>query len=734
MSAKTPERDGAAIVEVAVFAPLRRTFDYLMSPPLPGALRGRRVRVPFGRATRIGVVLGERASSEVPAVDLKPVTEVLDTAPLLGEADLGLALWAARYYQHAPGDAIAATLPTWLRRHHALPDVPRTAWRMTPDCPAPGARGRAAPRRDALLERLARGPCTVRDFADLVFDWRAALRRLVARGWVEHCDPAPAEPPPDAPCVTLNDAQSRVAARIAAAYGSYTTIALAGVTGSGKTEIYLHAVGECLAAGGQVLVLVPEIGLTRQLVDRFRRRFGARVQVLHSALGDRERALTWADCASGKPCVLIGTRSAVWVPLPALRLVVVDEEHDASYKQQEGFRYSARDVAIVRGQRARVPVVLGSATPSLETLANAKRRKYELEELSARPGDVRMPSVSCLDVRGVPLDGGLSDALVAAMHGHLARGGQVMLFLNRRGYAPVLMCRSCGEPRRCDRCDAYLVFHKRANVVRCHHCDRQWRADRPPGCCDEADVAEIGLGTERIEQAVRERFPDREVRRLDRDAARRQGYFDEVMAGVADRSVDILIGTQMLAKGFDFAGVTLVGVVDADGQLYSIDFRAEERLAQLLVQVAGRAGRIGDGEVLVQTHHPHHPVLRRIIDDGYRAWADAALAERREACLPPFASMTVLRAESAKAGAPLEYLGEVRARLAAEAPGTVDVGFPIPAVMERRAGRYRALLVVSSTSRSALSRHLAAHVERLETLARRHRVRLAVDVDAQDTL
>lgn len=722
-----------AIVEVAVFAPLRRTFDYLMRAPLPERLRGRRVRVPFGRGTRVGVVLGKRASSAVPLADLKAVVELLDDAPLLGAADMDLALWAARYYQHPPGDAIAATLPTWLRRHRALPEPSEEAWRLTATGLARPGNARAAPRRDALLAALAGGPCTPADFARLEFDWRAALRRLLARGWVEPCAP----PPPRAPAgtgVTLNEEQRAVADRIAASFGRFHTLALAGVTGSGKTEVYLHAIAECLEAGGQVLVLVPEIGLTRQLVERFRRRFGALVRVLHSALGERERARTWADCAAGSSAVLIGTRSAVWVPLPGLRLIVVDEEHDPSYKQQEGFRYSARDVAIVRARRAGVPIVLGSATPSLETLANVERGRFELGELTARPGAVHLPAVVCLDVRGLTLDGGLSDALAAAMHAHLERGGQVMLFLNRRGYSPVLICRSCGEPRRCDRCDAYLVFHKRLNVARCHHCDRQWRADRPAGCCEEADIAQVGLGTERLEEAVRERFPDREVRRVDRDAARRRGYFDEVLAGVADRSVDILIGTQMLAKGFDFAGVSLVGVVDADSRLYSVDFRAEERLAQLLVQVSGRAGRAGLGEVLIQTHHPHHPVLRRVIDEGYRAWADAALAERRAAQLPPYAAMVVLRADSAKAAAPLAFLGEARDALAEDAPAGLDLSYPIPALMERRAGRYRALLVVRGTARPALSRHLAQRIEALEALARTHRVRLALDVDPQDTL
>ena len=730
----------ASVVAVAVFAPLRQTFDYLMPVELSSAsqLEGYRALVPFGRSTRVGIIVESKATSDLESDRLKSVIRLLDDAPLLGLQCLDLARWASHYYHHPLGEVVAAMLPTRLRRNAALPIEKHEAWQLTDIGKEasknlePGAR-----RQKQLLSLLQQHRCTLKSFADLSFAWRPVLKRLLAKRWVEAVDNAAIEidESPRPSSVVLTDEQARAAEKIIESLDTFKTIVVQGVTGSGKTEVYLDVIDRCLQGGKQTLVLVPEIGLTQQLVRRFKARFGARIGVVHSGLTDRERALTWIQCGRGDVGVLIGTRSAVWVQLPKLGLIVVDEEHDQSYKQQDGFRYSARDIATVRAHRTGIPIVLGSATPSLETLANVQRGKYAHTVITSRPRDIPMPQISCLDVRGLPLTAGLSEQLVDAIHTHLDNGNQAMLFLNRRGYSPLLICRNCGEPQRCDRCDAYLVYHKAIDTARCHHCDKQWFMNRSARCCSEPEVAQIGLGTERIEEAIKELFPDKQVRRIDRDSVRRKGFFDEVLTEVEERRVDILIGTQMLAKGLNFADVTLVGVVDADSRLYSVDFRAEERLAQLLIQVAGRAGRtMTPGRVLVQTHHPHHPVLRRILEHGYDAYARAALKQRQEAGLPPYSAMAIVRAESGQPAKALDFLALVRGVLVSQADEQLEVSYPIPALMERRAGKYRALIVIRARSRTQSSQLFSDHLRDIDDLARSAHVRWSLDVDPQDTL
>ena len=725
------------IISVALFTPLRRVFDYLLPPGLHehGPQPGQRVMVPFGRVRRIGIALQHKHDSDLDYARLKPIEAVLDAAPVFDAEALALAHWAAAYYQHPLGEVLANMLPVWLRRHRDWPQVNAEAWQVS----AAGAQALAAgavraPRQREVLQRLSSGAGGARLFAEVDFGWRAVVKRLLARGLlVEAASLAPAWVAGVAP--ELNAEQQTAVASIVAAGGRFSAVLLHGVTGSGKTEVYLAAIADCLARGAQALVLVPEIALTEQLVARFRGRFGAAVGVLHSALGDRQRMLTWTECATGAVRILIGTRSAVWTPMPHLGLLVVDEEHDPSYKQQDGFRYSARDIALVRAQNAAIPVVLGSATPSLETLANVERGKYLRTVLRARAGSALMPTIECLDVRGLELTAGMSPTLITAIRACLTRGEQVMLFLNRRGYSPLLMCRHCGAPRRCDRCDAFLVYHKGADVARCHHCDRQWSRHAGVPCCAAPEIALMGLGTERIEEAVAALFPDARLCRIDRDTARRKDALREMLAAINAREVDIVIGTQMLAKGLDFSAVTLVGVVDADSRLYSLDFRAEERLAQLIIQVAGRAGRADlPGRVLIQTHQPHHPVLRQIIHEGYEAYARDALDQRREAALPPYGAMAILRAESAQPSAALKFLGEARRLLLTQASAELDLSYPLPAMMERRQGRYRALMVMRAAQRFDIGRLLRAALPALDELATKARVRPAIDIDPQDTL
>jgi primosomal protein N' (replication factor Y) len=485
-----------------------------------------------------------------------------------------------------------------------------------------------------------------------------------------------------------------------------------------------------------VLVLVPEIGLTPQLVDRFARRLPAAIAVLHSGLSDSERLGAWLAARDGEAAVVSGTRSALFTPLARPGLIIVDEEHDASFKQQDGFRYSARDLAVVRASRLGVPVVLGSATPSLESLHNAGQGRYRHLRLNRRAGGASMPRFQLLDVRGKPMQDGVSTPLVRRIQSHLDQGGQALLFLNRRGFAPTLLCHECGWMAECRRCDARLTFHQGRGRLRCHHCDYERPVDRYCPDCGSPDLRPLGLGTERVEAALMEAFPGEGIVRIDRDSTRAKGAFEERMTAARRGEARILLGTQMLAKGHHLPAVTLVGILDADQGLFGADFRAPERLAQLVVQVAGRAGRADrPGEVVIQTHHPEHPLLQVLVHEGYDRFAQDALAERQMASLPPFHHHALLRAEAVSATEPTAFLQAARA--SAESLGVsggVQLLGPIPAPMERRAGRYRAQLLLQAPERRPLHSLLRAWVPGLAALREARKVRWSVDVDPVEML
>ena len=721
-------------IEVAVLAPVRQCFDYLAPPGQTAeTLRGCRVRVPFGRGERIGIVLGPGNGG---SRELKPVHALLDAAPLVPPELLGLARWAADYYCHPPGEALASVFPLALRRGQAPRSELETHWTLAPaGLQALRDEPRLGPRQRLLLADAAAGGLCDTTLARFDFDARRVLRGLAERGWVEARQGEPPTIPEAAPkeaFLNLNPGQRAALESVLATRDRYSPWLLQGVTGSGKTEVYLHLAQAMAGSGRQTLVLIPEIGLSEQLVQRFRRRFGAAVALLHSDLGDRERSLAWERCRSGRAQVLIGTRSAVWASLPTLGAIVVDEEHDPSFKQEEGFRYHARDVAVMRAQRAGVPVVLGTATPSLESEANAVKGKYGRLRLPGRAGGASAPVMRGVDVRGLRLDGGLSAPLCTAIERCLARGEQALLFINRRGYAPLVMCHACGWIAGCARCDARLVLHHAAGRLDCHHCGASRRVDDPRHrCCAEQSLFTLGLGTEQVEVAVRDRFPQARVARIDRDTMRRKGQLEAVYEAVARREVDILLGTQMIAKGHDFPGITLVGVVDADSRLFAQDFRAAERFAQTMVQVAGRAGRGAEpGQVLVQTHHPHHPWFERVLQQDYPAFAAAALLEREEAGLPPAVALASVRAEAHARELPLRFLQGLKRSLGQRAQ--VDIAGPVPSPMERKAGKYRAALLLTSPSRGSLGQALQHLLEHAKSLPEVHRVRWHVDVDPQD--
>ncbi|TCO82674.1 replication restart DNA helicase PriA [Plasticicumulans lactativorans] len=726
----------APILRVAVPSPLYRCFDYLPPEQHPPLAPGQRVRVPFGRRIVVGVVLALAAGSDVPRERLRQAVSVLDTAPLLDADLLALAEWAARYYHHPPGEVYATLLPAALRRGAAARPTQLRVWQLTADGHAALAAGepRRAPRQRALLERLGASPhgLDADTLRTLAGDVVAPLRALAARGWVATAAPVAPAPTPTHPGPPLAAAQAEAVAAITSATG-FAAFLLEGVTGSGKTEVYLRAIAATLAAGRQALVLVPEIGLTPQLLERFRARLPTPLAVLHSGLSDGERLNAWLAARSGSAGVLIGTRSAVFAPLARPGLIVLDEEHDPSFKQQDGFRYSARDLAVVRAHAAGIPVVLGSATPALESLRNVQLGRYRHLRLDERAAGAQPPATEVIDLRRQGLDEGLSAPLLARIGAHLDAGGQVLLFLNRRGYAPALYCHACGWLAECPRCDARMTVHRGRQRLLCHHCGSERALPRACPDCGGAELLGLGQGTERIEAALARHFPGVGVARIDRDSTRRKGALEGLLDGVHDGRHRLLIGTQMLAKGHHFPEVTLVGVVDADQGLFSADFRATERMAQTLVQVAGRAGRAGrPGSVAIQTHHPDHPLLQRLLHAGYPAFAEALLAERREAQLPPFAHQALLRAEAATAAAPLAFLDAAAALAGTLGPAGVEVLGPVPAPMERRAGRHRAQLLLQAVERPLLQALLARWVEALAALPGARQVRWSLDVDPVD--
>jgi len=735
------------ILQIALDTPLRRVFDYLPPlEPLPESLRpGVRVRVPFGRRQMVGVLVAIATDSTLDPAKLKRALDVLDEVPVFDAVTFELLRWAADYYHHPLGEVLAAALPASLRAGEPAAPKAVERWRLTEAgrLTLESDVERRAPRRRALLARLAEGAASA---AELGPGAAAQLRALAERGWAEaeRLAVGPARIAPRLSEVVLTDAQVAVLQAIRASLGRFAPLLLYGVTGSGKTEVYLQAIAAALAEDessgtpGQALVLVPEIALTPQLVERFERRFGARrfgggtagrgIVVLHSGLAAGERREAWRAAHSAQARIVIGTRSAVFTSLPALRLIVVDEEHDASYKQQEGFRYSARDLAVLRAQRAQVPLILGSATPSLETLENVASGRYIELELPQRPGAARAPRMNLVDLRKHPSEQGISQPAIQAIGRHLHGGGQVIMFLNRRGYAPSLFCSSCGWTAQCAHCDARMTLHQRAGALRCHHCGARGAVPAVCGKCSRP-VLPVGQGTERIEETLVRLFPEAPLARLDRDTAGAHGAMRAVLDRVHSGEARILIGTQMLTKGHDFPDVSLVVVLDADQGLFASDFRATERLAQTITQVAGRAGRSARlGEVMVQTSFPEHPLLTRLIAAGYPAFAATALEERRAAHWPPYSRLALLRAE-AKETVRLNRFLEDAAACARPICGEVSVLGPAPAMIARRADHFRAHLLLESPSRAPLQRFLGRWLSLIEQLSGPPGLRWSIDVD-----
>jgi len=730
------------ILQVVLPVPLRHHFDYLACDHYPahGLQTGIRVLVPFGkRKQQVGILTGVSSTSEINRHKLKRISKIIDDTPLFDPSYFKLLCWASDYYHYPLGELIFNTLPGLLRNGKRAELEGITIWQLNNMV----HQGRSslplrAHKQQAILDLLKHDSkgLTEDQLNDHFGNWRSAMNSLLDKGLVSKSlshevalrDSYITE------SISLSGEQHRVFETIRSELDSARRFLLDGITGSGKTEIYLEVVREVVAQGKQALLLVPEIGLTPHFISRIRKRINAHLVVLHSGLSDSERLQAWLEAREGIASVILGTRSAVWTPLKNPGIFIVDEEHDPSYKQQDNFRYSARDIAIMRSNYAGVPVVLGSATPSLESLHNADIDKFKRIVLSERLEKAALPRFEIIDMRKQKTRNALSDSLVKAIKNVLDNNKQVLLFLNRRGYSPILMCHACGWIDSCSRCNLPLTYHKSSHRLICHHCGSQGIPAVKCPECDASELVRIGYGTERLAETLEELFPDATILRIDRDSTRRKGSMQDFVDRINSGEADILVGTQMLAKGHHFPEITLVGIIDADRGLYSADFRASERMAQIITQVSGRAGRASDpGVVILQTHFPDHPLLTILLNHDYNRFARLLMQERLSTNLPPFSYMVLLRAESFEQDLPVAFLNDAARVLHKESAG-IEVSGPFPAPIEQRAGKYRFQLLLQANNRIELQKAIRPWITELEKHRHSKKIRWSIDVDPQEIL
>ena len=741
-----------SIVRIALDVPLSTLFDYTVAEGVFVAI-GQRVIVPFGRRQMVGVVMECVATTDVSPERIKPVLQVLlDSAPLSAGL-LDLLRFCSDYYRYPIGQTVLPALPARLRSDKPIISKPVLSYRLS----ASGAaldldsfpKRKVVQRR--ILAKLAERPCNLAQLKALSATAGAQLKTLEQEGWVEHYE-VPLS-------LTLSHqgerglvvghifdnahiltSEQQLAVDSITQASGYACFLLHGITGSGKTEVYVHLMHHVLQRGGQVLLLVPEINLTPQLENYFRSRFpDVNLISLHSGLSEGERLHNWQQAQLGAAQIVLGTRLSVFAELPKLALIIVDEEHDSSFKQQDGLRYSARDVAIFRANQRGVPIVLGSATPSLESYHNAQSGRYQMLKLTGRAlAAARLPAVRCININQTVMHHGISENLLREIGQRIVRREQSLIFINRRGYAPVLMCTGCGWLSGCKHCAGKMVLHLKDQRLRCHHCGYQVRVPHACPSCGNADLHPVGSGTQRVESVLQERFPDARILRVDRDSTRNKRAWQAMREQIHANEVDILVGTQMLAKGHDFPALTLVGVLNPDSALYSSDFRAAEKLFAQLVQVAGRAGRADKpGEVLIQTAFPEHPLFRALQTHDFEGWAASQLAERQMAGFPPFVYQAMLRAEGKQENEVYRYLNEARTAAVALShsmgrgpmgQGQVEIFGVVPAAMPRRANHIRAQLLIQSTTRKGLQQFLRAWQPLLDALTAQ-KLRCSLDID-----
>ncbi|HSH54142.1 MAG TPA: primosomal protein N' [Methylotenera sp.] len=734
------------ILKIALDVPLDRLFDYLSDGQ--NVKVGQRVLVPFGRRSQIGIVMAVADSSEFAIEKLKPITQAFDDEEPLDAETLSLIKFSADYYQYPFGQALLSALPARLRQIEPAVSRKQYAYRLT-------ELGRTIeieqiPKRQLVTRRVfaalqATDLLTEADLDAISSSARKTVKQLVADGWASSQQvqaglrvmeiPSAIQP-------ALNTDQAEAVERIIKESKSFKAWLLHGITGSGKTEVYIRLMQHILQdKDAQVLVLVPEINLTPQLEARFRSRLPDFPLVsLHSNLSESERLHHWQLAQSGAAKIVIGTRLSIFTPLPNLKLIIIDEEHDGSYKQQDSMRYHARDVALVRAKRLKIPVVLGSATPALESWYNAQSsksqtsksqtNKYSLLSLRERAVTAaQLPHIECIDTTKVNLQLGLTPQLIAALKLRLARKEQSLLFINRRGYSPVLLCSACHWIAPCTRCSSRLVVHLGQRKLRCHHCGHEQRIPNQCPSCGDADLHPTGHGTQRLEQTLAQLLPGARIARVDRDSVSRKNALVEILDKVHNQEIDILVGTQMLAKGHDFPNLTLVGVIDTDSALHSPDFRASERLFAQLMQVAGRAGRADKaGQVIIQSQFPDHVLFNALRSQNYVAYADAMLQEREQVQFPPYVFTALLRAEANEYALVQQFLNHAF-NLARNLNTDVMVYDPVRPQMERLKGMERGHVLMQSSQRPALQHLLKSMVYQLRGQSVANKVRWAVDVD-----
>lgn len=656
-------------LKIAIARPLDTLFDYL--PPAGMSVEeipiGARIKVPFGRTTTIGYV-ALHGESLLPKSKLKSILEIIDPCSLFPEQTWQFLCKAKSYYHHSLGEVITTGLPKALKEGKPLVD-------------------------DLSLVKS----CYVEGLADDII--------------------------PD-----LTPEQASILNQIETSSQSKPTYLIEGVTGSGKTEIYLQLLMKVQAQQKSALVLLPEISLTPQTLGRFQKRLKGKLLVYHSKLTPKARFCVWQYVKKNPDCIVIGTRSALFLPFDKLEAIIVDEEHDNSFKQQDGFKYSARDMAVLRGHIDHCTVLLGSATPSFESLHNAQTGKYQHLKLTRRINQQHLPSIDLIDVRHNKLQGGMSAKMLDKIKQHVNQGNQVLLFLNRRGYAPSYMCFDCGYMAGCKRCDAQLIVHQSSEKLVCHHCDKVYTKIKAcPEC--EGDMSSVGIGTEQLEHVIEESFPDTTKLRIDSDTTRLKGALEEKLDLIQSGEAQIIIGTQLLAKGHHFPNVTLVAIVDVDGGIFSSDFRAVERMGQLITQVAGRAGRAAKaGEVLLQSNFPEHRILQTLVHEGYEKFSQDVLQERENAHLPPFAHMAIIRAQAKNAQKPREFLESLKNELISKST-LVEIWGPISAMMAKKQGNYRFQLLLQSQERKNLHQLLAKVHQTVAKNPLKSSVRWSLDVD-----
>ena len=724
-------------LRVVIPRPLYQAYDYDCPHPLPEV--GCRVRVPLGPHSLVGIVVERGFVSEFDK--LRPIESILDTNPLFDSDLLELLQWASIYYHHPIGEVLFSALPKRLRKGSPL--LQNYAWHIScEDIDEARQQTKRAKRQLELLEQLNQHSLTEAQLTSLhLGKWRAPMKALAEKGFATREPVVPEKRDasfdhPNQHLITLSDEQENCLTLLSECLAETTIkpVLVHGITGSGKTEIYLRAIKLVLEQGKQALLMIPEIGLTPQLFQRFCDFFpNQTVVALHSGLNDLERAQNWQSAHLGEADVVVGTRSSVFCGFKDLGMIIIDEEHDGSFKQQEGFHYHARDLAVKRASQLKIPIILGSATPALETLLNAERKRYHYLLLNQRPGTRTRPKTKLIDTRNQTLEAGVSKKLLAEVNNQVNDGNQVMLFLNRRGFAPVLLCTQCGWHAICPACDSEMTYHAARHKVLCHHCDHQQAVGSNCPSCHHPQLSTQGHGTERVENLLVANFPNTPVVRIDRDTTSRKGELAKKLDIVRSGVPVILIGTQMLTKGHDFPNLTLVGILDIDQALFSADYRAQEQLAQQVVQVSGRAGR-GDkpGLVVLQTSQPEHPMLNQLLSKGYRAVAQQFLLERQAWQYPPFGFQALIRANAPPFEVGLVFLQTIKNDLKQalqDSQGEVMLMGPMPSAMEKRANRYRYQMLISSTRRSSLHCFLDQLISVLKQKKKPRDLRHILDVD-----